>query len=131
NLYTETDFTYVIEGIEDERYKISINHLLYYLVIDQKRNMTHLQKLKIIKNDEYLKMDIHTKRNLEITESLRLKERTYSLLWLLDNTKTAMGSRKLKNWIENPLIDEKIINNRYDVVSKLLEEFLMCEDLRK
>ena len=131
NLYTETDFTYVIEGIEDERYKISINHLLYYLVIDQKRNMTHLQKLKIIKNDEYLKMDIHTKRNLELTESLRLKERTYSLLWLLDNTKTAMGSRKLKNWIENPLIDEKIINNRYDVVSKLLEEFLMCEDLRK
>ena len=84
-LYTETDFTYVIEGIEDERYKISINHLLYYLVIDQKRNMTHLQKLKIIKNDEYLKMDIHTKRNLELTESLRLKERTYSLLWLLEN----------------------------------------------
>ena len=131
NIYDINDYEYVVENIKDERYKISINHLLYYLIINQKRNMTHLQKLKIIKNNDYLKMDIHTKRNLELTESLRLKERTYSLLWLLDNTKTAMGSRKLKTWIENPLVDKTIINNRYDVVSKLLEEFLLCEDLRK
>ena len=131
NIYEEKDYEYVVENIKDERYKISVNHLLYYLIINQKRNMTHLQKLKVIKNDDYLKMDIHTKRNLELTESLRLKERTYSLLWLLDNTKTAMGSRKLKTWIENPLVDKTIINNRYDIVSKLLEEFLLCEDLRK
>ena len=131
NIYDINDYEYVVENIKDERYKISINHLLYYLIVNQKRNMTHLQKLKIIKNNDYLKMDIHTKRNLELTESLRLKERTYSLLWLLDNTKTAMGSRKLKTWIENPLVDKTIINNRYDVVSKLLEEFLLCEDLRK
>ena len=57
-------------------------------------------------------MDIHTKRNLELTECLRTKERTYSLLWLLDNTKTAMGSRKLKNYIENPHIDINKINDR-------------------
>ena len=131
NIYDSSDYEYVVENIKDERYKISVNHLLYYLIINQKRNMTHLQKLKVIKNDDYLKMDIHTKRNLELTESLRLKERTYSLLWLLDNTKTAMGSRKLKTWIENPLVDKTIINNRYDIVSKLLEEFLLCEDLRK
>ena len=131
NIYEENDYEYVVDNIKDEKYKISVNHLLYYLIINQKRNMTHLQKLKIIKNDDYLKMDIHTKRNLELTESLRLKERTYSLLWLLDNTKTAMGSRKLKTWIENPLVDKTIINNRYDIVSKLLEEFLLCEDLRK
>ena len=131
SIYEDNDYEYVVDNIKDERYKISVNHLLYYLIIDQKRNMTHLQKLRVIKNDDYLKMDIHTKRNLELTESLRLKERTYSLLWLLDNTKTAMGSRKLKTWIENPLVDKTIINNRYDIVSKLLEEFLLCEDLRK
>src|SRR5699024_4394866 len=68
---------------------------------------------------------------LELTESLRLKERTYSLLWLLDNTKTAMGSRKLKNWLLNPLVDKEQIEKRYDVVSKLLEEFLLSDDLRK
>ena len=75
-------------------------------------------------------MDINKKRNLELTECLRTKERTYSLLWLLDNTKTAMGSRKLKYFIENPLLDINKINKRYDIVSKLLEEFILAEELR-
>lgn len=75
-------------------------------------------------------MDIHTKRNLELTECLRTKERTYSLLWLLDNTKTAMGSRKLKYFIENPLVDMSRINERYNIVTKLLEEFILAEELR-
>ena len=60
-------------------------------------------------------MDVHTKRNLELTETLRLKQRQYSLLWLLDKTKTAMGSRMLKNYIENPLIDTDEINKRYNI----------------
>ena len=131
NLYVDNDYDYVLEGISDSKYNVSIKHLLNYLIIEQKRNMTHLQKLIIRKNNEFLKMDIHTKRNLELTESLRLKERTYSLLWLLDDTKTAMGSRKLKMWIENPLVDINKINKRYDIVSKLLEEFILCEDLRE
>ena len=76
-------------------------------------------------------MDIHTKRNLELTENLRTKERTYSLLWLLDKTKTAMGSRMLKQMIENPLIDKEEIENRYDMVSKLLEEFLLKDELKE
>ena len=75
-------------------------------------------------------MDIHTKRNLELTECLRTKERTYSLLWFLDNTKTAMGSRKLKYFIENPLVDMSRINERYNIVTKLLEEFILAEELR-
>ena len=66
-------------------------------------------------------MDIHTKRNLELTETLRLKDRNYSLIWLLDKTKTAMGSRMLKNYIENPLIDKATIEKRYDVVETLLK----------
>ena len=76
-------------------------------------------------------MDVHTKRNLELTESLRLKERQYSLLWLMDNTKTAMGGRKLKQWIENPIIDKDILNQRYDIIDKLLNEFLLSDELRK
>ena len=74
-------------------------------------------------------MDIHTKRNLELTETLRLKERQYSLIWLLDKTKTAMGSRMLKNYIENPLIDINEINKRYDIVETLLNEFILKSDL--
>ena len=75
-------------------------------------------------------MDIHTKRNLELTETLRLKQRQYSLIWLLDKTKTAMGSRLLKNYIENPLISKDEINKRYDIVEVLLEEFILKEDLK-
>ena len=75
-------------------------------------------------------MDIHTKRNLELTESLRLKTRNYSLLWLLDKTRTAMGSRVLKNWIESPLINSDLINKRYDIVENLSEEFILKQELR-
>ena len=76
-------------------------------------------------------MDIHTKRNLELTETLRLKQRNFSLIWLLDKTKTAMGSRLLKNYIENPLIDKKEIERRYNITEKLMEEFILKDDLIK
>lgn len=122
---------YIYEDVEDKRYITGIKHLTTYLINNLKRNISHFQKLTIRKNNEYLKMDIHTKRNLELTESMRNKERLYSLLWLLDETKTAMGSRLLKTWIENPLVNIEEIEKRYSVVATLLEEFILSEDLRK
>lgn len=126
----EDAYTYVYDGISDDRVVTSIKNLMYYLGVTQKRNLDHLEKVIIKKKESYMAMDIHTKRNLELTECLRTKERMYSLLWLLDNTKTAMGSRKLKSFIENPLLDIDKINKRYDVVEKLLEEFILTEELR-
>lgn len=120
----------IYQNISDARIVNSIKLLLYYLDVLQKRNLSHFQEVVIKEKEQYLEMDIHTKRNLELTECLRTKERTYSLLWLLDNTKTAMGSRKLKYFIENPLLDINKINKRYDIVSKLLEEFILAEELR-
>ena len=120
----------IYQNINDARIVNSIKLLLYYLDVLQKRNLSHFQEVVIKEKEQYLEMDIHTKRNLELTECLRTKERTYSLLWLLDNTKTAMGSRKLKYFIENPLLDINKINKRYDIVSKLLEEFILAEELR-
>ena len=131
SLYEENNYSYITENITDERYLIGTKHLIYYLTINLKRNISHFQKLSIRINNEYLKMDIHTKRNLELTESIRNKERMYSLLWLLDETKTAMGGRLLKFWIESPLLDIDKINHRYDTVATLLEEFILSEDLRK
>lgn len=131
SLYEENNYSYITENITDERYIIGTKHLIYYLTINLKRNISHFQKLSIRINNEYLKMDIHTKRNLELTESIRNKERMYSLLWLLDETKTAMGGRLLKSWIESPLLDIDKINHRYDTVATLLEEFILSEDLRK
>lgn len=126
----EEEYSYIYEKIDDERVITSIKKLLYYLAVTQKRNLSHFQRVTIKKQDEFMSMDIHTKRNLELTECLRTKERTYSLLWLLDNTKTAMGSRRLKDFINNPLLDVKVINARYDTVQKLLEEFIVTEEIR-
>jgi len=124
------DYKYIYEGITDYRYINTIKHLLTYVTKSKMMSLSHLQKAIIKENNKYLKMDIHTKRNLELTETLRLKQRQYSLLWLLDKTKTAMGSRLLKTYIENPLIDIDEINKRYDIVEKLEEEFILAEDLK-
>ncbi len=124
------EYEYVIEDITDERLVKTINHLITYINKIKMTSLSHLQKAIVKVNTNYLKMDIHTKRNLELTETLRLKQRQYSLIWLLDKTKTAMGSRMLKNYIENPLIDITEINKRYDIVETLLEEFILKEDLK-
>ena len=129
NIEDINEYRYIYENIEDNRLQSGIKHLLTYINNTQKRNLTHLQQAKILEDNKYLKMDIHTKRNLELTETLRLKQRNYSLIWLLDKTKTAMGSRLLKNYIENPLIDKEEIQRRYKVVETLIQEFILKNDL--
>lgn len=124
------EYNYVYEDISDERLIKSLKYLISYVIDIKMTSLSHLQKAIVKVNSNYLKMDIHTKRNLELTETLRLKQRQYSLIWLLDKTKTAMGSRMLKNYIENPLVDKEEINKRYDIVEKLLEEFILKEDLK-
>lgn len=128
---TLKEYEYIYEELGDVRMINTIKHLLTYITETQKRNLSHLQKAVIKENKNYLKMDIHTKRNLELTETLRLKQRNHSLIDLLDKTKTAMGSRRLKSMIENPLIDEAEIEKRYDVVDTLLQEFILKDDLQK
>jgi len=125
------EYKYIYDDLDDIRSINSIKHLLTYITNTQKRSLSHLQKAIKLKQDEYLKMDIHTKRNLELTETLRLKQRNYSLIWLLDKTKTAMGSRLLKSYIESPSKDINEINRRYDIVSTLLEEFILKSDLQE
>ncbi|MDD4027722.1 MAG: DNA mismatch repair protein MutS [Bacilli bacterium] len=130
NIIQLEQYKHLYLNIDDKRFIDSINHLLSYLDDTQKRDLSHLRNVNIIESNSYLKMDINTKRNLELVENLKLKSRNYSLLWLLDKTKTAMGSRMLKNWIESPLIDITSINNRYNIVENLLEEFILKEELR-
>ncbi|MDD6323090.1 MAG: DNA mismatch repair protein MutS [Bacilli bacterium] len=125
------DYSYTYKDIIDPRYILSVKHLLAYIIHNQKRDLNHLQKLQIKESKDYLKMDVHTKRNLELTETLRLKQRNYSLIWLLDKTKTAMGARTLKNYVLNPLVDKKEIEKRYDMVDTLIKEFILKSDLEK
>ena len=129
-IYENEEYLYITKDLKDIRMVTTVNHLLNYILETKKGDMSHLQKAEIIELDKYLLFDNHTKRNLELTETLRQKERMYSLLWLLDKTKTAMGSRFLKYSIENPLTSSSEINKRYDVIETLLTEFILKNDLQ-
>lgn len=127
----DTDYNYVYKNIEDVRLVQTIKHLLYYIVETKKGDMHHIQECNVYKSSMYLEFDSNTKKNLELVETIRNRERQYSLLWLLDKCKTAMGSRYLKNTILNPLTDKKEIEKRYDMVSLLSTEFILRDDLIK
>lgn len=131
NSYLESDYEYLYKDIKDSKIIMGIKHLLYYLVITNMKDLSHITNVEIVDKDEYLSMDIHTVRNLELFETLRLKERTYSLIWLLDKCKTAMGSRKLKSWLLHPLKDKNELNKRYEKIEKLNTEFIIKEQLRE
>ena len=129
--YLEDKYQDLVETVSDIRFKTGVKHLLYYLNVKELKELDHFSRVNIVDKNSYLEMDVHTVRNLELIETLRLKERTYSLLWLLDKTKTSMGSRCLKNWILNPLKDRKIIESRYDKIDKLNEEFILRDKLKE
>ncbi len=126
----EEKYASIYEDLEEEHYIHAIKHLLYYLVVKELKDLSHFKKVEVIIPDDYLMMDIHTVRNLELVETIRLKERTYSLIWLLDKTKTAMGSRKLKSWLLNPLKKEELIQERYNKIEILNSEFILKDRLR-
>ena len=127
----DKNYEYIYENIEDVRLVNTLKHLLYYIIDTKKGDLHHLQRCNVVKTSEYLEFDVNTKKNLELVETLRNRERQYSLLWLLDKNKTAMGSRYLKYNIENPLTDRKEIERRYDLVSCLSTEFILRDDLIK
>ena len=131
DLLEDSNYEYIYSNSEDIRIISSVKHLLKYLNDTKKGNLSHLKELVLVNKKDYLEIDLYSKRNLELVETIRLKERTYSLLWLLDKTKTAMGSRMLKNYIENPLVDKLQIERRYNIISTLLTEFILKEELRE
>ena len=129
--YLEDEYKSVYEGINDERIVKALKNIMYHLHVTQLKDLSHLSRIEMVQKDDYLNMDIHTIRNLELLETLRLKERKFSLLWLLDKTKTAMGSRTLKSWLMNPLKDETKINKRLDYIESLNNNFLQREELMR
>ncbi|MBO6195228.1 MAG: DNA mismatch repair protein MutS [Bacilli bacterium] len=130
NTNLENNYDNIYSDIEDERIIECAKHLLSYLESTQKRSLTHLRKINIVNENSFLRMDINTKRNLELIENIRTKEKKYSLLWLLDKTKTAMGARLLKKWILNPLVNREIIEERYNKIEKLTNEFIIKDEIR-
>lgn len=127
----DANYDYIYKDIDDIRLVRTLKHLLFYIIDTKKGDLHHLQKCQVIKYSEYLEFDSNARRNLELVETLKNRDRQYSLLWLLDKNKTAMGSRFLKHNILNPLTSKTEIERRYDLVSKLSTEFILRDDLIK
>ncbi|PFG06597.1 DNA mismatch repair protein MutS [Bacillus sp. es.034] len=124
-------FTHLVEPLKQGKLIQASSLLFHYLFRTQKRSLDHLQIVETYQLHQFMKMDYYSKRNLELTETIRSKGKKGSLLWLLDETMTAMGARLLKQWIDRPLINKQEIERRQTVVEVLLERFFERQDLRE
>lgn len=119
-------------GLEDyDSGMISAGALMQYLYDTQKSTMPHITNIQPYTTGCYMIVDTSTRRNLELTETLREKEKRGSLLWVLDKTKTAMGARLLRSFIEQPLIDRARILKRQEAIEELLNEYVTREEIRE
>lgn len=110
---------------------IAAGSLLQYLYETQKNSLSHLTGIKSYSTGKYMLLDSSSRRNLELCETLREKQKRGSLLWVLDKTKTAMGARTLRSYVEQPLIDKKEILERLDAVEELKQDAITREELRE
>ncbi|MEK3977863.1 DNA mismatch repair protein MutS [Psychrobacillus sp. FSL K6-2836] len=138
------DFTVSIEKEElsdEETYKYVPNHpdqthqtvkrLLQYIQKTQKQSLLHIQPFTFQQRESFLAMDYHSKRNLELISSIRSGDQKGTLLWLLDETVTAMGGRKLKQWIHQPLANKQSIEIRQEIVTSFLNDFMLREEIKE
>lgn len=110
---------------------LSCGAILKYLFETQKNDLINISSIKIVHDSTFMELDSATRRNLELTETLRDKEKRGSLLWVLDHTKTAMGARFLRQMIEEPLKSKQEIEKRLDCVDEFLKHVVDREELRE
>ncbi|MGN7398929.1 DNA mismatch repair protein MutS [Cytobacillus praedii] len=121
----------LLEEISQDKLRQTASRLFNYLYRTQKRSLDHLQKVSTYQTNQFMKIDYFSKRNLELTETIRSKGKKGSLLWLLDETKTAMGGRLLKQWVDRPLVNEKEIIRRQTLVETFIASYFEREELRE
>lgn len=119
----------LIVDLESKDELLTFGLLVNYILKTQREKLTHLKSVIKYEANQYLKIDMHSKRNLEITETLRLGQRNGSLLHLLDKCHTAMGSRMLNKWLNHPLIDVKAIRERQEYVTRFMNDFVLRSEI--
>ena len=107
----------------------ALGGLLSYISETQKSDISYIKDLTVYSDGQYMEMDINTRRNLELTETMRSKEKRGSLLWVLDKTRTAAGARLLRQWIEHPLLNVGAINRRQNAVEELCGNYILREEI--
>ena len=119
-----------IKDINDKTLCIcAIKGLLTYILETQKTSLDHINKITLYNNTKYMCLDINARRNLELTEKLRDKSKKGTLLWVLDKTSTSMGGRRLRRWLNDPLLDVERINKRLNAVKELKEKLILRGDI--
>ncbi|HZG71060.1 MAG TPA: DNA mismatch repair protein MutS [Chondromyces sp.] len=127
----QNEFSGLLEGLSQDKLKMTVSRLLNYLYRTQKRSLDHLQPVIVYQLHHFMKIDYYSKRNLELTETIRSKGKKGSLVWLLDETMTAMGGRMLKQWVSRPLISRDEIEQRLNTVEILIEHYFERQDIRE
>ena len=121
----------LVSDIDNKEMIETFGMLLNYILKTQKRELMHLQKLAIYQSSQFLRIDVHSKRNLEIFTTLRNNQKMGSLLWLIDHCNTAMGSRELHKWLERPLLNKKDIVDRQDIIEDIMKNYLIKEYIKE
>ena len=117
-------------GLQDKKeMTIAVGAVLLYFIETQKRLISNIKKLSIVQDSRFVHLDILARKNLELVQSNSLNHKKGSLLWLLDRTKTAMGGRLIKTFIDQPLRDEALINERLDAVEELSKDLILRNNI--
>lgn len=131
NSSIEMQFSNLLDNLNQDKLKQTAARLFHYLYRSQKRSLDHLQPVTTYQIHQFMKIDYYSKRNLELTETIRSKGKKGSLLWLLDETMTAMGGRMLKTWIDRPLLSQEEIEHRQTIVEVLMNKYFERQELRE
>ncbi|MCI6616188.1 DNA mismatch repair protein MutS [Ruminococcus sp.] len=114
------------ENVSDSEVLVSsIGALLSYLKDTQKSGLERINHIELYSESQYMRLDYNTQRNLELTQTMLTKEKRGSLLWVIDKTKTAMGKRLIRSWLEHPLMNISSINNRQSAVEELVNNTML------
>lgn len=118
-------------GLSSDAALLSCAALLRYIEETQKCDISHINRVEIIQNNQFMELDWAARNSLELTKNQRTGDKRGSLLWVLDHTCTPMGSRMLRSWIEMPLLSIPAIRRRLSAVKVLVDEGVVRQELRR
>lgn len=125
------EVSYLTQDLDNSVEQQVVGLLVSYLTTTQKRSLAHMQRAVAYEPSYFLKMDHYSKYNLELTNNIRSGKKQGTLIWLLDETKTAMGSRLMKQWLDRPLLDQQAIIARQDKVQELIDHYFERSNLQE
>ena len=117
------------DDISEKSVVCAVGAMLDYVRDAQKKDISYINKLNLYSNGQYLELDVNTRRNLELCESMRSKDKKGTLLWVLDKTRSALGARLLRKWVEHPLLGASAIARRQNAIEELYNNFILREQI--